>query len=241
MRWFLALVLSCLPLAAQAQVEKPVDLAIVVSLDRSESIDAEEAKAQIDGLVYTLRHSRFRDTVAVGWYGSIGLTVLNWSSFGRHEVVLPWTRIAGPADADAAAAILELDHARQRIARHGSQTDLAFAIEIGMNQLDTLPWPATKSVINVVADGISNIGRLAWVDRNIALARGITINGLIMARGSAIEVISRYFEREVIGGPAAFIQVSAGNEDFANAMLRKILLEMVRLRQPSVSAGRETG
>ena len=62
-----------------------------------------------------------------------------------------------------------------------------------------------------------------------------------MARGSAIEVISRYFQREVIGGPAAFLQVSAGNEDFANAMLRKILLEMVRLRQPSVSASRETG
>ena len=115
---------------------KPVDIAIVVSLDCSESIDAEEAGAQIDGLVYTLRHSRLRDTVAVGWHGSIGLTVLNWSSFGRHEVVLPWKRIAGPA---------------------------------------------------------------------------------------------------------AFLQVSASNEDFANAMLRKILLETVRLRQPYVSAGRETG
>ena len=241
MRWLLILMLSCLPLAALAQTAEPVDIAIVVSLDRSESIDAEEARAQIDGLVFTLRHSRFRDTVAVGWYGSIALTVLNWSSFGRHEVALPWTRIAGPADADAAASILELDHARQRIARHGSQTDLAFAIEIGMNQLDDLPWPATKSVINVVADGISNIGRLAMVDRNIAIERGITINGLVMARGSAIEVISRYFEREVIGGPAAFIQVSTGNEDFANAMLRKILLEMVRLRQPYALAGRETG
>ncbi len=50
MRWLLILVLSCLPLAAQAQTAKPVDLAIVVSLDRSESIDAEEARAQIDGI-----------------------------------------------------------------------------------------------------------------------------------------------------------------------------------------------
>ena len=241
MRWILVLVLSCLPLAAQAQAAKPVDIAIVVSLDRSESIDAEEARAQIDGLVFTLRHSRFRDTVAVGWYGSIALTVINWSSFGRYEVILPWTRIAGRADAATAAAVLELDYARERIARHGSQTDLAFAIEVGMKQIDALPWPATKSVINVVADGISNIGRLAMVDRNIAVARGITVNGLIMARGSAIEVISRYFEREVIGGPAAFIQVSDGNDDFANAMLRKILLEMVRLRGPGLSASEESG
>ncbi len=236
MRWLLALVLSCLSLAGQAQAAKPVDIAIVVSLDRSESIDALEAVAQIDGLVFTLRHDRFRDYVAVGWHGSIALTVVTWSSFGRHEVILPWVRIAGADDADTAAAILELDYARQDGALHGTQTDVAFAIKVGMNQLDALPWTASKSVINVVADGISNIGRMAWVDRDIALTRGITVNGLIMGRGSAIEVLSGYFQREVIGGSAAFLQVSTSNEEFAEAMLRKMLLEMARLRQPTAQA-----
>jgi len=235
MRWLLAFVLSCLPFASHAQGAKSVDIAIVVSLDRSESIDTADARAQIDGLVFTLRHSRFRETVASGWFGRIALTVVTWSSFGRYEVILPWMQVAGAADADVAAAILELDYARQRVARHGTQTDVAFAIEVGMNQLDILPWEAGKSVINVVADGISNIGRVAMADRNIAMARGFTVNGLIMARGSAIEVLSRYFRREVIGGPTSFLQVSASNEDFANAMLRKILLEMVRLHGPKVS------
>ena len=55
MRWILALMLSCPLLAAPASAAQPVDIAIVVSLDRSESIDAEEARAQIDGLVFTLR------------------------------------------------------------------------------------------------------------------------------------------------------------------------------------------
>ncbi len=245
MRWLLALLLSCLPVAAQAQAAqaqtaKSVDIAIVVSLDRSESIDAADARAQIDGLVFTLRHSRFRETVASGWFGRIALTVVTWSSFGRHEVILPWMQVAGAGDADVAAAILELDYARQRVARHGTQTDVAFAIEVGMNQLDVLPWEAGRSVINVVADGISNIGRVAMADRNLALARGFTVNGLIMARGSAIEVLSRYFRREVIGGPTSFLQVSASNEDFANAMLRKILLEMVRLRRPRALVAQET-
>jgi len=241
MRCLLALVLICLPLATQAQGAKSVDIAIVVSLDRSESIDMEDARAQIDGLVFTLRHSRFRDAVGAGWFGRIALSVVTWSSFGRHDVILPWMQIAGAKDASVAATNLALDHARQRIARHGTQTDVAFAIEVGMNQLDTLPWEASKSVINVVADGISNIGHLAWVDRDIALARGITVNGLIMARGSAIEVISRYFRREVIGGPTSFIQVSTSKEDFADAMLRKILLEMVRLRQPRTLIQEATG
>ena len=70
---------------------------------------------------------------------------------------------------------------------------------------------------------------------DIAIARGITVNGLIMARGKAVPVLSRYFQREVIGGPAAFLQVSLSNDDFANAMLRKVLLEMVRLRQPNAA------
>ena len=225
------------PVATQAQAAKSVDIAIVVSLDRSASIDAEEARAQIDGLVFTLRHSRFRDAVTVGWYGSIALSVVTWSSFGRHEVILPWTRIAGADDADAAAMILDLDYARQGVAQHGRQTDVAFAIEVGMKQLDTLPWEASKSIINVVADGISNIGRLAWVDRDMALVRGITVNGLIMATSKNRKVLSRYFQREVIGGPTAFLQESVSNDAFANAMLRKLLLEMVRLRQPRVVPG----
>ncbi len=241
MRWFLALVLSCLPLVAQAQGVRPVDIAIVVSLDRSESIDVEDAGAQIDGLVFTLRHSRFHDAVTAGWFGRIALSVVTWSSFGRHEVILPWMQIAGAGDAEVAATILELDYARQRVARHGTQTDVAFAIEVGMKQLETLPWAASQSVVNVVADGISNIGRVATVDRDAALARGITVNGLIMARGSAIEVLSRYFRREVIGGPTSFVQVSASNEEFARAMLRKILLEMVRLRRPGTKAHEVAG
>ncbi len=241
MRCLLALVLICLPLAAQAQRAKPVDIAIVVSLDRSESIDIEDARAQVDGLVFTLRHSRFHDAVTAGWFGRIALSVVTWSSFGRHEVILPWMQIAGAGDAEVAAAILELDYARQRVARHGTQTDVAFAIEVGMKQLETLPWAASQSVVNVVADGISNIGRVATVDRDAALARGITVNGLIMARGSAIEVLSRYFRREVIGGPTSFVQVSASNEEFARAMLRQILLEMVRLRRPRTTAHEVAG
>ena len=213
----------------------------MVSLDRSESIDTADARAQIDGLVFTLRHSRFRETVASGWFGRIALSVVTWSSFGRHEVILPWMQIAGASDAEVAAAILELDYARQRVARHGTQTDVAFAIEVGMKQLETLPWAARQSVVNVVADGISNIGRVATVDRDAALARGITVNGLIMARGSAIEVLSRYFRREVIGGPTSFVQVSTSNEEFARAMLRKILLEMVRLRRPRTTAHEVAG
>ena len=244
-RWpaILTLCLFAFPWAflPPARAATPVDLAIVVSLDRSESIDAEDARSQIEGLLYTLRHSRFRHTVASGPLGRIALAVVTWSSFGRHQVILPWTRIAGPADAEAAAGVLERDFDRQRVTRHGTQTDIAFAIEVAMLQLDVLPWQAHERVINVVADGISNIGRVARVDRDAAVAQGITVNGLIMGQGSAIEILSRYFNREVIGGPTAFLQASTTPPEFARAMLRKMILEMVLLRAPRMRAERVAG
>jgi Protein of unknown function (DUF1194) len=230
MRWLVAALALLLPSAASAESPEAVDVAIVVALDRSESIDQGEARAEIDGLIYTLTNSRFMRVVASGPHGRIALSVVAWSSFGRSAVLLPWSVVAGPVDCAQAASILALDYERQRTTRYGSQTDVAFAIDLGIKELEHLPWPATQRVINVVADGVSNIGRVATVDRDRAIKRGITVNGLIMGRGSAIEVLSRYFKSEVIGGPSAFMQVSRSNEEFAEAMLRKMLLEMVRLR-----------
>jgi hypothetical protein len=37
------------------------------------------------------------------------------------------------------------------------------------------------------------------------------------------------------------VQVSVSNEDFARAMLRKIVLEMVRLRRPRITAREVAG
>ncbi len=54
MRLILVLILCGLPMPALADGEKPVDVAIVVSYDRSESIDRAEAHTQIQGTKPTL-------------------------------------------------------------------------------------------------------------------------------------------------------------------------------------------
>ncbi len=212
------------------------DVNIVVSLDRSESIDQEELKGQIDGLRHTLTHPRFIEVVTRGRRGRIGLSVVTWSSFGRSDVILPWTRIAGLEDARRASAVLLEDLDRQRTVRHGAQTDVAFGIETGSEQFRREPWGADKRLLNMVGDGISNIGRLAWVDRDAALNAGITINALIIAQGSAIRVMTDYFRRNVIGGPAAFVHHTVDVADFTEAMLKKFLLELSSL-EPAMPRG----
>lgn len=229
--------------AGSAQADGPVDIAVVVSLDRSESIEGTEAAAQIDGLVYTLKDQRFLNAVASGRYGRIALSVVTWSSFGRHDVILPWQIISGADDANRAARVLGKDHERERTITHGTQTDVAMGIEVAAAEMERLPWKAEQRVINMVGDGVSNIGRIAFLDRDAALQRGITINALITAQGSAVRVLSDYFQREVIGGPTAFVQLANGKEDFADAMLRKMLLEIALLNERTrldvaMSAGR---
>lgn len=241
MRTIITMIFAILPFVALADDDRPVDVAIVTSFDRSESIDGDEAAAQTAGLIYALRHPRFHQAIAGGYYKRVALSALTWSSFGKYELILPWVEIGNAEQASTVALWLEKFLERHEPAAHGSQTDVAFGIEMAVQQMRVLPWRASKQVINIVGDGISNIGHLTSVDRDAALALGITVNGLIMARGSAIRVLSGYYRREVIGGPTAFLQVSLSNEDFAEAMLRKMTMEMVRLRTPIVLINKEAG
>ena len=234
MRILLALILCSLPLTALssfawAEGETPVDVAIVVSYDRSESIDRAEADTQIQGLIYTLRHPRFHAAVASGYFGRIALSAITWPSFAKQELVMPWIKISTAEDARMAAVWLQKFRARGEMITHGQQTDVAWGIKMATEQMFTLPWWASKKVINMVGDGISNIGRVATTARDETIAAGITINGLVMATGKAISVVSEYYIREVIGGPTPFVQLSTSNDQFAQAMLRKMTLEMVRL------------
>ncbi|MDP6690894.1 MAG: DUF1194 domain-containing protein [Alphaproteobacteria bacterium] len=254
MRWFLALLLCVLPLFAPIALAddgnvaaggagdgSQVDVAIVVSYDRSESIDRAEAKAQIQGLIYTLRHKRFHTAVASGYFRRVALSAIAWSSFTKQELIMPWMQIGDAKDARMAAIWLEKFRDRGEQTAHGTQTDVAWGIKLATEQMHTLPWWASKKVINMVGDGVSNIGRIASIARDETLAAGITINGLVMARGKAVRPLSAYYRREVIGGPTAFLQLSHSNEDFAEAMLRKMTLEMVRLRGQGAREAREEG
>ncbi len=241
MRMLLVICLLALPFTALAKSGESVDLAVVISYDRSESIDREEAFIQISGLIYTLRHPRFHAFVAGGYHRRIALSALAWSSFARHELILPWIQIGNREQALKAALWLEEYLARGQQVEHGTQTDVAFGIELGLQRMHALPWPASKKVINMVGDGMRNIGRVAWTARDEALAENITINGLIMAQGSGIRVLSAYYRSQVIGGPSSFLQLSERNQDFAQAMFRKMTLEIVQLRSaaPMIAGGKE--
>ena len=51
----------------------------------------------------------------------------------------------------------------------------------------------------------------------------VTVNGL--AIGGALEDLPGYFERSLISGPGAFVEIAQDYQDFEKAMTRKLVRE----------------
>ena len=79
-------------------------------------------------------------------------------------------------------------------------------------------------MIDVSGDGSNNLGRPAEQARDEAVAMGVRINGLPIL--SVEPDLDQYYKKSVIGGPGAFIIPAQGYEQFADAILRKLVAEI---------------
>ena len=92
------------------------------------------------------------------------------------------------------------------------------------------PFRAKEGVIDVAGDGPDMRSIIAAPDaRDAAVAQGITINGLAIevapvTRGN--EPLHVHYERNVMGGPGAFVMVAETRRDFARALRAKMLREI---------------
>jgi hypothetical protein len=202
-----------------------VDLALVLAVDCSTSIDAGDFRLQMDGLAAALRHPTLAKAIAAGEHRQVAISLMLWSDRWNQHIVLPWTLLAGNASLEIAA---------QRIAviKRRSQpggTGLAAGIDYAALMLQALPFAADRRAIDVSGDGEDNEGGSAAVARDRAVAEGITINGLPILDGSSR--LESYYRTEVTGGSGAFVEPAADIMDFKETILRKLLREIGR---PSV-------
>ncbi len=105
-------------------------------------------------------------------------------------------------------------------------------------QFESNRFKSRRRVIDISGDGPNSWGRRVDKARDDAVAAGITINGLpIIDADSAnasrwwLANLDLYYEHCVIGGRGAFVVVANGFMDFANAVRRKLVLEIAD-RQP---------
>lgn len=198
-----------------------VDLALVLAIDCSYSVDEREYRLQMDGMATAFRTPEVQRAIAEGQIGRIAVSVVQWSSVKFQKVSVPWTIIAGPADAEKFARIIE--SAPRAIPVAG--TSVSEAMRFSAKVLGAAPFSATRQVIDISADGRNNSGIAPPLVRDQLAARGITINALIVP-SQEWTVLDKWFERNVVGGPFHFVIVADTYDDYAEAIYRKLLREI---------------
>ncbi|UFN47614.1 DUF1194 domain-containing protein [Roseomonas sp. OT10] len=212
---------------------EPVDVALVLAVDVSRSVDEDEARLQREGYRNAVTDARVVQAIRSGDLGAIALAYVEWAGAEYQRLVIPWTRISSQVEATAWAETLE-KAPRQSL----SWTSISGAIEFSRQALAAVPHEATRRVIDVSGDGVNNSGPPAEEARDRAVAEGIVINGLpilndrpTFGRMPPIP-LDQYYAQNVIGGPGAFVIAAEDFEAFGNAVRRKLVREIAGLDGP---------
>ncbi len=219
---------ACLAFCAALAPAGPADaapacrLALLVALDVSSSVDAEEDQLQRGGLVAAL----ISEEVQAAFFAAdepVALAVYEWSGRYNQAVVLDWTLIDGPTALVKAAEVV----AKSKRSHNDFPTAMGFALGFGAGMLQRAP-DCDAQTIDMAGDGQNNEGfgpRIAYREFPFA---GVTVNGLVVnAADFEGEVgLIAFYQSEVIFGPGAFMIVAEGFGDYERAMTRKLVREV---------------
>ena len=211
-------------LAAPAKADQ-VDLELLLLVDVSRSMSASELELQRQGYVEALRSDAVAAALGRALTGRMALAYVEWAGETRRRVVQDWRLIESRADLLAVADVLETDRTTRQ-----SRTSITAALRFGAGYFDDNGFEGMRRVIDISGDGPNNQGGLVTAVRDAVVVKGITINGLpLMTDDGAfmrIDDLDRYYQLCVIGGPGAFVMPVTGWEDFAEAVTRKLELEI---------------
>jgi len=209
------------------------DVNIVTGLDISNSIHPDQIQLELAGLAQAIQDPRVMTAIKAGKHGRIGFAVFAWHH-GQFPTVVAWMTIASPQDAGIAARAiearqlvdLELEGRAQVEWYIGRLTDLSQAIEYADAMLLTAPYTGDRAVVNIVGNGTDNVGDDPTQARDGFVARGGTINGVVL--GDDPEMIA-YYRDWVIGGRTSFVMSISRESTMTDALVRKFIADIVAL------------
>jgi hypothetical protein len=216
---FIGILLTFMVIMQPQAVARPLcGLSLVLALDVSSSVTADEFALQTSGLARALRDPAVRRSIVAA--GGIQVTALEWSGRNQQVDITSWSLLAADSDISTFADRIE---AHQR-AHYEFPTALGYALGYAATRLRKAPLDCTRSVIDVSGDGVNNEGFApALAYRNFDFSN-VTVNGLVI-QGADPDPVA-YYRAEVVHGPGAFVAIAADFSDYEAAMKRKLLREI---------------
>ena len=222
---------------AAARAGDNVDLLLVLAADVSRSIDSTKFQLQRDGYAAAISDPRVLDTIRSGHNGRIGLTFVEWSGVGAQHVVIDWTEVG-----DATSAKQFGDRLIETPRSFAGRTSISGGIEFAMARLAGAPFNCVRRTIDVSGDGTNNDGRDVAELRDQAVAKGVTVNGLVILSDKPMPWnpehtnppggLDNYYRHNVVGGPGAFVMVAQNFNSFGQAIIAKMIAEVSQAHKP---------
>ena len=227
----LALALACAiwsgAALAQDIDQQRVDVALVLTVDASGSIDTPEFQLQKEGIASAVANPEVLSTIRSGRNGRIAIAYVEWGAPGGAQMMVDWMLVEDETSAAAFGnAVLNAPRSIQ------SYNAIGDAIDLAVRLFDTCPCQPTRRIIDVSGDNPDNRSRHpAPLARDMAVAAGITINALAIVQDGRLGAEGRpwlveAYERTVIGGFGAFAIAANTRADFARALREKMVLEI---------------
>ncbi len=205
---------------APVRAQTVVDVELVLAVDVSGSVSHDRFLLQQQGYIAAFRDPRLLQAIRTGAAQAIAVTMTQWTGPDLQMQVLPWTLIK---DEDSILAFAE---AMEKVPRQlfSGGTSISGAIDHAIKLFAKTPFKGTRRVIDVSGDGSNNRGRPAAEARDDAVRAGVVINGLPIL---VLEpYLDQYYWNNVIGGPNAFVIAVDSYAAFADAVVKKLIIEV---------------
>jgi len=211
----LALALSlCLATAAPARA---CDIALVLAIDVSGSVDAAEYALQAGGLADALNDPEIVDALVAR---QAALAVVHWSATRMQALTQDWKRMLDAGDVARFAAAARAEPR----AFDGADTAVSNALVFSAGQFDRVP-DCRQRVIDISGDGPQNAGVTLGPARGRILDEGIVINAIAIEDMGAAMSVTEFYRRLVIS-PGGFVVTARGHRDYPAAIRAKLLREI---------------
>lgn len=214
-----------------------VDVALVLAVDISFSMDLDELALQRNGYIEALTSPLVLDAIRKGMVGKVAVTYIEWAGVNTRHVIADWAIIEDQASAEAFVQKL-----REAPVRRARRTSVTTAIEFSIDRLKQAQFRPIRRVIDISGDGPNNEGGIVTRARDAAVEAGVVINGLpiVIKRGWSspydVENLDEYYRDCVIGGPGSFMLTITEKQQFAPAIKQKILRELASPTQNDITA-----
>ncbi|MGZ5803732.1 MAG: DUF1194 domain-containing protein, partial [Xanthobacteraceae bacterium] len=227
--------------ATPVRAAEDVDLLLVLAADVSRSVDSEKFDLQRNGYAAAISNPRVLQAIQSGPHGRIAIAFLEWSGIGAQKLIVDWTMISDAKSAqDFASQVVESPRP------FADRTSISGGIEFAMAQLERAPFNAPRRVIDVSGDGTNNSGRDVASARDEAVAKGVTVNGLVILSDRPIPWnpdhtnppggLAKYYHDNVIGGSGSFVMQAENFESFGQAILNKLIAEIAENGGPKFAS-----